>query len=177
MKYFLMICLLAGMSTASLAQYKPTDQGSTLEFNVKNLGFNVEGSFTGFEGAINFDPQNAAKSSFDVTINAGTVNTDNSLRDEHLKADGYFDVQHSPKIRLVADKVSGSGKGFQFNGQLSIKGKAKPVSFPFTAVAAGDGYVFKGSFKINRKDFAVGGTSTIGDEVEVILNVAVKKAA
>jgi polyisoprenoid-binding protein YceI len=176
MKRILLLLLMAFTAKISNAQFKPLEQSSTLKFVIKNLGFNVEGSFGGFEGNINFDAQNPAGSSFDVTINAASVNTDNSLRDDHLKADHYFDVKNYPRVRLTSVKISpGKSSTYQFDGQLTIKGKTKPVSFPFTATPQGDGYLFKGSFKMKRKDFEIGGTSTISDELEVMLNVAAKK--
>lgn len=157
------------------AQYKPVEQGSALTFSIKNLGFNVNGSFTGLDGTISFDPQNAGISNFDVTINAATVNTDNTLRDEHLKGESYFDVQNYPRIRLASTKITGKNGNYVFTGTLSIKGKSKSISFPFTAAAAADGFVFKGSFKMNRRYFAIGGASTIADELEVTLNIVAKK--
>jgi polyisoprenoid-binding protein YceI len=170
-----LIFLLATASFA-FAQYKPVDNGSTLKFTVTNLGFDVDGTFSGFQGTLSFDPQNLSAANFDVTIDAATVNTDNSLRDKHLRDDGYFDVKDYPRIRLVSSKISGKNGSYILTGMLTLKGKTKPVSFPFTAASTTDGYLFKGSFKIKRKDFDVGGTSTIGDELTVNLNVHAVKA-
>jgi polyisoprenoid-binding protein YceI len=169
---------LAVMGTITLrAQYKPVDQGSAVKFSVNNFGFAVGGMFTGLRGSIAFDPQHAADGSFDVTIDASTVNTDNSLRDSHLKNDGYFDVANYPRIQLISSLLAaGDKKGeFVFTGHLTMKGKTKAVSFPFTVVPDEGGFIFKGSFTINRKDFGIGGTSTISNEVKVELNVAVVK--
>lgn len=157
-----------------LAQYKPVEQASTLTFNIKNLGFNVDGSFKGFDGAINFDPQNLAASNFNVTIDANTVNTDNNLRDSHVR-DEFFEVKTYPRIRLTSTKIVGKNGNYVFTGMLTMKSTTKPISFPFTADWVNDAYVFKGSFKIKRKDFGVGGTSTVSDELEVHLNVTAKK--
>jgi len=172
------LLLLLCLATISRAQYKPVAQGSELKFTIKNLGFDVAGSFAGFEGNISFDEQNIMGSSFDVTINAATVNTDNSLRDEHLRGENYFNVQAYPKIRLASEKVTMLNKSgtYRLSGKLTMKGVTKPVSFPFTAVALAGGYSFKGSFKINRRDFGIGGTSTLADELEVNINVTAKKA-
>jgi len=160
----------------AVAQYKPVDPGSALRFTVKNFGFDVQGSFTGLKGSINFDPQNLANAGFDVTIDAGTINTDNSTRDQHLKGEDYFDVKNYPVIRLLSGKVVAGKNGvYVLTGALTIKGKSKEISFPFTVNPSNDGLVFKGSFKINRKDFGVGGTSTIANELEVTLNVIAKK--
>ena len=165
-------------ATICHAQLKPVEQASSLKFTIKNLGFDVNGSFTGFEGAINFDPQSLPASTFDVSINAATINTDNNLRDEHLKGNSFFDVKNYPLIHLVATRVLPTNKTgiFMLNGQLTIKGKTQQIAFPFTANATNDGYLFKGSFKMKRKDFGVGGTSTVSDELEVMLNVTAKKA-
>lgn len=169
--------LLTCTAGISYAQYKPVEQGSALKFTIKNLGFGVDGSFTGFEGTINFNPQNLAASNFDVTVSATTVNTDNSLRDEHLKGEGYFDVKNYPRIRMVSAQITNIKSGtYMFNGQLTMKGKTKPIKFPFEATQSGDGFVFKGSFKMNRRDFGVGGTSTVSNELEVMVNVTAKKA-
>ncbi|MGZ3751922.1 MAG: YceI family protein [Mucilaginibacter sp.] len=178
MKKIILFLFIFSAAKVASAQYKPVEQGSTLTFKIGNFGFDVTGTFSGFQGYINFDSQNPANGNFDVTIESATVNTGNGLRDNHLKGDGYFDVRNYPRIRFVSGKIAPSGKNGSYilTGQLSIKGKTKEISFPFTAAASTDGYVFKGSFKINRKDFGVGGTSTISNELEVSLNVRVIKA-
>lgn len=171
MKRIFVIALVLLLSKVATAQYKPVDAGSALKFTIGNFGFDVNGSFSGFMGKINFDPENPTTTSFDVTIDAATVNTDNQLRDSHLKGADYFDVADYPRIHLISGKITGSKNSYKFTGKLTIKGKSKDISFPFTAVAAADGYLFSGTFKINRKDFDIGGTSTISNELQVSLNV------
>lgn len=176
MKKVIIFTLLIAAFGHAFAQYKPVDQGSSLQFTIKNFGFDVTGTFTGLKGDIKFDPQKPAESSFDVTIDANTVNTDNGLRDNHLRDNSYFDVKNYPTIHFVSTKIIGKGAGFVIVGKLTIKKQVKEISFPFTATASNDGYLFKGTFKINRKDFDVGGTSTIADNLEVALNILAKKA-
>ncbi|MDP9047042.1 MAG: YceI family protein, partial [Bacteroidota bacterium] len=149
----------------------------SLQFTIKNFGFDVTGKFTGLQGNIKFDPQNPASDNFDVVLDAATVNTDNSLRDSHLRGEAYFDVKNFPRIHFVSTKIASSNKAgiFIISGKLTIKKQTRIVSFPFTATPANDGYQFKGSFKINRKDFDVGGTSTISNELEVSLDIITKK--
>ena len=96
------------------------------------------------------------------------------MRDEHLRKDNYFDVKkifQSTKI-LPADKAG----AFIISGKLTIKNTTKEISFPFTATASQTGYVFKGSFRINRKDFQIGGSSTISDELDLMLNITAVKS-
>jgi|SRR5215217_7758943 len=159
------------------AQYKPIDTGSSVQFKIKNFGIDVGGSFTGLQGIINFDENKPAEAIIDVSIDASTVNTNNGLRDDHLKNTTYFDVKNYPLIHFVSNKIITAEKPgvFLVSGNLTIKNQTKGISFPFTATAAGNGYVFKGGFMINRRDFGVGGLSIISDNLEVLLNVLAKK--
>jgi len=168
--------LSLSITTMASAQYKPSDQGSALQFTIQNLGFDVHGSFTGLRGSITFDPQNISGSSFDVTIDASTVNTDNGMRDDHLKGEGYFDVKNYPVVHFTSTTVTAAKNGgYMVTGKLVIKNKTGDLSFPFTASPTGNGWLFKGSFKINRKDYGIGGTSTISNQLEVVLNVTTEK--
>jgi polyisoprenoid-binding protein YceI len=176
MKNFILLVLTILVYSAASAQYKPADQGSSLQFSIKNFGFNVTGTFTGLQGDIKFDPADLVNSNFDVSIDAATVNTDNSLRDSHLKGDSYFNVKIYPRITIVSTKVTAGKNGmYVLTGKLTIKKQTKVISFPFSATASNDGYQFKGTFTINRKDFDVGGTSTIADNLDVALNILAKK--
>ncbi|HVM88791.1 MAG TPA: YceI family protein [Puia sp.] len=157
--------------------YTPVDEASTVKFNVKNFGFNVDGSFKGLKGSIDFDPAKYAQAKFEVSIDANTIFTDNGMRDNHLREDTYFDVKNHPRISFVSTKITGSDKKgtlFVF-GILDIKGIKKEISFPFTATPVDGGLLFKGEFKINRRDFDIGGSSTISNNVNVVLNVVAKK--
>ncbi len=169
----IIIALLTG--NLVFAQYKPVDQGSSLQFTIKNFGFDVTGTFTGLQGDIKFDPQKPGESSFDVTIDAKTVNTDHSMRDGHLRDNSFFDVKNYPNIHFVSTRITSKNGGFLVLGKLMIKNQSKEILFPFTASPSNDGYLFKGTLKINRKDFGVGGTSTVSDNLEVSLNILVKK--
>lgn len=172
------LILLFGLLAANQtpAQYRPSDQGSEIKFTINNFGFGVDGRFSGLQGSIDFDPRNLMSGKFDVSIDASTVNTDNSLRDSHLRNDSYFDVKNYPRIRLVSTRIVPTGSGsYQFTGQLTIRKTTLPVRFPFTVIPADGGLNFKGSFMINRKDFDVGGTSTISNELTVSLNVLATK--
>ena len=178
MKSILIFSLLTINGILAPDQYKPEDQGSSVQFKIRNLGFNVNGSFSGLDGNIHFDPNNLTASNLDVSVDANTVNTDNNMRDNHLRKDTYFDVKNYPRIRFVSTKITTSNKvGILFIfGKLTIKNQTKDISFPFTATLSNEGYLFNGAFKINRKDFGVGGTSTISDELEVSLNILSKKS-
>src|SRR5579872_4313152 len=112
----LLILLTTVVCTAQ--EYQPVDQGSQIGFEIKNFGINTHGSFSGLEGRIVWDPNDLSKAVFDVSIGAATINTDNSMRDEHLRKDTYLDAGKYPRIRLVATEITGPDK----SGHYTFRG-------------------------------------------------------
>lgn len=159
-------------------QFKPVDEGSEVSFKIKNFGVNVSGKFTGLKGKIVFNPEDFAASEFDVTVDSKSINTGIDQRDNHLRKEEFFDADKYPEIHFVSTKITTStDKDYLFIfGKLTIKAVTKEVSFPFKATKKGDDYLFEGEFKINRRDYTVGGGSiTMADELTVSLSVTGKK--
>lgn len=160
---FAAIALLI-VSTTAFSQTKSISNAK-VSFEIKNLGIKTGGTVGGVQGTLAFDPAALATSKIEATADVNTINTDNDMRDEHLKKEDYFDVQKYPKISLSSvsfKKTSGNSFTGQFN--ITLKGKTKLIEVPF--IYADN--LFKGRFKINRRDFAIGGNSmTMGDEVTI----------
>jgi len=161
-----------------LAQtYTPIDNGSKVHFVIDNFGIATGGDFTGLTGTIKFDPADLANADFDVSVDASTVNTDITARDNHLRRSEYLDVKNYPKLSFKSTRVTKASKdGYVYMfGNITIKGVTKEVSFPFTATPKDGGYQFEGSFKLNRRDFGVGGNSiSLSDEVTITLSISAK---
>jgi len=177
MKHFIGVCLIQIIGIAAFSQqYKVTDEGSSIKFKIKNFGFETGGSFTGLQGTVSFDPGDVRKDSLDLSVDANTINTDNNMRDNHLREKDYFDVQNYPRIRFVSTSVTVDRNAhFTAMGHLTIKNTSREISIPFTATPKDDGYIFTGEFKLNRKDFQVGGSSTISNSLTVYFSVFTRK--
>jgi polyisoprenoid-binding protein YceI len=175
--FFISLVLFAGVSTAQ-STFTPTDDGSSVHFVIKNFGIKVGGDFSGLKGTIRFDPANPGSSSFDVTIDANTIDTDNGSRDGHLRKEEYFNVAKYKTIHFKSTKVvkSTNAGRYYIYGDLTIKGVTKPIEFGFGATSKDAGYVFDGEFTINRRDFGIGGSSiSLSDKLTVALSVHAKK--
>lgn len=157
--------------------FTPIDDGSKVHFVIDNFGIATGGDFKGLTGTIKFDPAQPTAGDFDVSIDAGTINTDIESRDNHLRRAEYFDVKNYPKILFKSTKITKTNKDsflYMF-GNITIKKVTKEVQFPFTAKAQNGGYLFEGSFKLNRRDFGVGGNSlSLSDNVTVTLSIFAK---
>jgi polyisoprenoid-binding protein YceI len=145
---------------------------SAITFKVKNLGIYANGTFGSLQAKVHFSPANLTDADIEATVETSTVNTDNSLRDDHIKSDEFLDIAHYPKITIksVAIKHKSGNKYIgQFN--LTIKNKTLPVEIPFILIQNGDSMEFKGSFSINRRDYNVGNNSlTLSDEIVISID-------
>lgn len=177
-KFFLTLLITFSISSFSFAQQYALDaSASKIAFAIKNLGITVHGSFSGLAGEITFNPNELSKSSFNVHVDSKSINTDNDMRDSHLRKEEFFNAEKYPRLTFVSDNITAAGKGnYTVTGKLTIKDVTKNVSFKFSATPQGDIYTFKGSFDLNRRDYGVGGSSiTMSDNVKIDLTVVAKK--
>jgi polyisoprenoid-binding protein YceI len=171
------VLLIIATTTNAQNVLKPAESPSAIRFVIRNFGINVEGTLTGIRGEIVFDPAQPGRARFDVTVQAASIQTGNRMRDDHLRKKDYLDVERHPEIRLRSTSViAGADPGvFTLAGVLTIKGVARDIRIPFRAVPEGDGFRFKGEFRINRRDYGVGGSSiSLSDELTIYLEVSVR---
>jgi polyisoprenoid-binding protein YceI len=151
---------------------------NSIKFQLKNLGINTGGTINGLQASMVFNPDHLDSSSIEATLDVNSINTENDLRDSHLRGEEYFDIAKYPTITMksVSFKHKGGDKYVgQFN--LTIKDKTKAFEVPFTYTTdPSNTATFKGGLKLNRQDFGVGGKSLVmGNEVSVAIEVQVAK--
>jgi polyisoprenoid-binding protein YceI len=176
MKKLFLLLFIITIACAGFAGTKPVTKWS-ITFQAKNMGITVDGTITGLQADVQFNPANLDASTIQASVDANTVNTDNSSRDEHLKGDGFFDVAHYPKITIKSVSFKHkSGNNYTGKFNLTIKNKTKTVDIPFTCIEKDNLTTFKGTFKINRLDFGIGDSSLIlSDEVTINIIAEVAK--
>jgi polyisoprenoid-binding protein YceI len=150
-----------------------TIASSNISFTIKNAGFTVDGKFSGLTGTIQFDPGKTSGNKIEASIDANTINTNNSTRDGHLKKEEYFSVDKYPKINMSANSFTKEADG-KFKGlfTLTLKGISKIVPLSFNFVEKDGKVKLSSGFKINRLDYKVGSSSFIlSDEVNISIEV------
>ncbi len=120
----------------------------------------VRGSFNDIEGSGVFDADNPAASHFEVTIQAGSIDTRNADRDTHLRSNDFFDMENHPTITFTSTGVSASGDDtYNVVGDLTIRGVTKSISFdlelsgPARDAFGNTRIGLEGSTSVNRKDW------------------------
>ncbi|MGI4749048.1 MAG: YceI family protein [Janthinobacterium lividum] len=171
---FLMLFLAPFFWQMAAAQTGQKVTSSAVTFRIKNMGIGTEGKFGGFKATISFDQNNLDKSSIEASVDTRTLDSDNSMRDNHLKKEEYFDVEKYPEITLKSVSFTHQ-KNENYLGQfdVTIKDKTKRVKVPFTYTESGSSNSFKGSFTISRSDFGIGGKSMVLAD-DALVSVAVE---
>lgn len=146
------------------------------DYSIKFEGRQAEGSFSGLQGLIQYDPADLSNSKFDVSVEVGTINTGNETKDSHAKGESWFDMQNHPKITFKSTSFSKESGQQVVNGILTLRGVPKPVTIPYTFAPGAGGGTFTGTFTVNRKDFGINGSMMgfmVGNEIEISLNIPV----
>lgn len=178
MKRSLFLLFLASISVQLLfAQEAQKVTSSAVIFKIKNMGIAAEGKFGGLKATISFDKDQPDKSSIEASVDTRTLDSDNSLRDNHLKKEEYFDVEKYPEITMKSVSITHQ-KNENYTGifDLTIKDKTKRIKVPFTYTENGNNASFSGSFTVNRSDFNLGGKSMVlADDALVSVTLATTK--
>ncbi|MEM7051438.1 MAG: YceI family protein [Acidobacteriota bacterium] len=154
---------------------------SEVGFEVRHLLSKARGRFDDFSGTIVVNQKEPSASSVEFTILAGSIDTNNEDRDQHLRSDDFFAVEEHPEIHFVSKRVQKVSDGqYRVTGTLSMRGVSKDITLPVEFLGTIDdpwGNT-KGGFRtetvIDRKDFGIvwnkaldQGGAILGDEVEI----------
>jgi polyisoprenoid-binding protein YceI len=88
----------------------------------------VKGQFERYDGALDLRREPA----IELTIEADSVNTNNEMRDKHLRSGDFFDVANEPEVRFVSDRVTLDGEKLTVSGKLYAAGKSIPLDVDAT---------------------------------------------
>jgi polyisoprenoid-binding protein YceI len=182
------LCLVApGLLHAAPWEFDPAHTG--VHFKVRHLMISsVRGEFEKVSGKILYDEADVTKSTADITIDTGSINTRVAKRDEHLRSPDFLDVAKYPKIAFKSKRIEKGADGtLKMTGDLTIRGVTKEVVLavegPTPAIKDPGGDLRVGgqaTTKINRKDFGLAwnkvleaGGVVVGDEVEITIDVEI----
>src|SRR6185369_15642695 len=132
---------IAAIATASSAEpvaYRLDPSHSEAVFSIRHVFSKVSGRFKELEGTIQYDEQNVANSSADITLKTGSIDTNNERRDADLRSANFFAADTFPTITFKCTKVIPGEKGnFKLVGDLNMHGVTKPVTLDVTLLGAG----------------------------------------
>lgn len=165
---FLLLTLASAFTFLNTVDWKVQKENYSVKFTSKKF----DGMFKGLEASILFDEADLANSKISASIDAGSVNTGNGMRNKHAaKALGVKDF---PKIKFESTSITKKGDGYEAAGKLTINDVTKEMALPFTFEKNDNGGVFAGKFPVVLEEYHVDKKGA-PETVEVILNVPVTK--
>jgi len=126
------VLFLAGAAAPLQAaeNYSIDPMHSGVNFKISHIGLSwVHGRFNNYAGTFTIDPEDAGKCSFELKINAETIDTNNSKRDAHLRSPDFFNAKQFPAITFESTGVKAIKDGYEVTGNLTMHGATKPVTF------------------------------------------------
>jgi len=91
-----------------------------------------------------------------ITVAAASIDTKNSRRDKHLRSADFFDCDNYPDITFTCEGIRPSGDVVSVSGILSVRDRARPMTFDAAAAVRGDCEVWlDATVHINRADFGL----------------------
>jgi len=126
-----------------------------IEFvGTKTKGKHV-GGFKTFTGGIELSDKAVSKISVD--IDTSSLFADNPKLTGHLMSPDFFDVATHPKAAFASTDVkTGTGKDAIIEGDLTLHGVKKAISFPAKIETTADSVSIASEFTIKQSDFGMG---------------------
>lgn len=165
-KIFLTIVLAVSLFSS---EYKVNKEYSSIKFEANKMLFiGVNGEFSDFSGSIDVNNNKLVK--IDGLVSVNSIHTENKERDNHLKADDYFNIMKFPRIVFKSNSIIDN----IVKATVSIKGIEKDLSFKVSELSVSNKNVtFKLTSIVNRHEFMLNGSMSaiMSDNVDVIASI------
>ena len=179
--FFLASALFPSLGRAQVPVFKITPEDSSIKFYVK-ASVALAGSFDKWDAALTFTSPDVETGVLDVKIQAASVNTGSSMKDDKLKGEDFFDVKQDPLITFRSKKIVQTGPNtFSVQGDFTIRGVSKPETLTLTVSGEGTGSgEARGTMAFDRKDYGMTKNIPflkIADRVEVTVDLKAKRVS
>lgn len=149
------------------------------------IGTKVRGRFTEVTGTFTV-AENPEDSTLEAEVQAASIHTNQSMRDDHLRTNDFLDVATYPTLTLKSTGVRKvSDAEWILTGDLTIRGVTKSVDFDLEFLGEGPSMQegktvvgFSASGQIDRRDFGVNfnhslldGSVVVGNKVVIEIEV------
>jgi polyisoprenoid-binding protein YceI len=141
----------------------------------QHLGLSsVHGHFREFSGRIDI-ADNPLESSVYAVIEAASIDTDNTMRDTHLRSPDFLDADTHPKLTYRSTALEPAGEDrWTVHGELAIHGITRPVDLDLSYlgtgawVGVGTRAAFRASAELHRQDFAMSYNQVVQAGIAVV---------
>lgn len=120
--------MLLWISPVWAGSFKVDPQNSAVNFKMDNLEGFTAGALGISGGVIELNEDRSKLTALSLDVDAASINTENTLRDNTLRGSIFLDVAKFPKARFTAISIDND----KISGNLTIKDITKPVSLDYS---------------------------------------------
>ena len=173
---------LAFAQPALAAETYVFDKAHTnIQFSWDHFGFSTTSAgFEEFSGELQFDPEDRANSSIEVTIDLDSVDSGFDTFNEHLtEKPEWFNTDEYPEATFTSTGIEALGEDrLRVTGDLTLKGVTKEITLETTINKIGKHPVsnaktigFDATTTVSRSAFDMGNYApSVGDEVTISIS-------
>jgi len=171
--------------------YKIDQQKSKITWLAKKVAGEHRGEIKVAEGNLHFDNELLVSGNFTLDTRSISVTDikDDEANDKlvgHLKNDDFFSVDKFPEAKFIITDVKKKADGaYDIQGDLTIKGITKSISFPATTKLANQQIAANAKVKVNRTKYDIKfrsanffenlGDKTIYDDFELNIDLVANR--
>lgn len=170
--------------TAPAGTYEIDPHHASVHWSVSHMGFsNYTARFDEIAGSLNFDPAKPEASSVQIGIKTDSADTGFDKMDDELEGEKFFNVKKFPTATFTSTKLTlVSATRGKLDGNLTLLGVTKPVTFDVTFNGAGNNFGgqptmgFSATGSIQRSDFGMKEyIGVVGDDVSLKIEAEFNK--
>jgi polyisoprenoid-binding protein YceI len=152
------VTLLLLLLGAPLFSQSMVHQKTEIKFEIDTRFGKAKGEFQ--KSNLQILDLNARKGKIEIDV--ASIDTGNSLRDNHLRNDDFFDVPNHPKAYFEVNSIKETNpNSLNLTGKLTIKNIEKSFEIPVQMTETPQSIQYTGFVDINRKDFQINYDSVI----------------
>lgn len=181
MKKWLTLLALVIVTTAGFAQgtWNVDPMHAKLTFTTTHLGISdVAGLFKKFDVTVKTNKPDFSDAVFELTVDVNSINTEVSMRDDHLKSADFFEVAKYPAMTFKSSTITKTAENrYKLTGNLTLRGITRPVTLDLwyrgtieNPMSKKPTAGFQLTGKLNRSEFGLGSgfpAPMISDEVSI----------
>ncbi|MBV6826023.1 YceI family protein [Pseudomonas sp. PD9R] len=130
---------------------------STISFTYGQMGSRMYGTFSKFEGHLDFDTASPEAAHAKLTINLDSIDAGSSDANSELQKPAWFDTTTYPQATFESTEVKNLGNNrYLITGRLTLRGLTRVVTVPVLLKAENTIGIFDGELTLKRDDFKIG---------------------
>nr|WP_193559453.1 YceI family protein [Pseudomonas nabeulensis] len=175
MSFLVLLAFAVGaFSSAQAVEYKDVNRAaSQISFTFQQFGQRVYGTFSDFEGTLDFDTQQPEAAHALLKIQLASIDAGSEDANTQLQLPAWFDTAAFPVGVYESNGATALGDNrYKITGNLTIKGITRPVEINVLLKEQSGIGVFDGEFVLKRGDFKIGdgewaGNSVVSDAIHI----------